>query len=463
MTDPRSAPARRPVAPEATAGARRGTRRARRLLVALAVVVGAALALHAAPAGAQAAVTKQQAVDQLDQVRTSIDETLSLLKSGQTDAAYEQARAGYLDHFERVEVPLRVAAPELTVKAEAQFAELRELIRNGGSVDDVRSRVVELRGTVDEAERRLTDVGIGAPALVVGQSFLIIFREGLEAVLLLSVLLGYLESTKATQYRRPILIGVGLAAVMTLATVVALQTVFAHIGAGREVLEAVVSLVAVAMLFWVSFWLISRLDHKRWLEFVKARVWSAVAVGSTASLVLIGFTAVYREGFETALFYQALLSFGTGLTKWVALGFGLGVAALAVVAFLIFKLGRRLPMRTFLSVAVVLVMVTSVAFLGNAVHQLQAADIIGYTPLTGWPRLPIFLAEATGYWPTVQTVVAQIVLAAVYVLGGVWMFVIKPRRDRAARRPTTGATGAPDTAPAPATSGTSGAATTAGA
>ena len=103
------------------------------------------------------------------------------------------------------------------------------------------------------------------------------------------------------------------------------------------------SLVAVAMLFWVSFWLISRLDHKRWLEFVKARVWSAVAVGSTMSLVLIGFTAVYREGFETALFYQALLSFGTGLTGYIALGFGLGVVALTVVSFFIFRLGRKLP------------------------------------------------------------------------------------------------------------------------
>ncbi len=274
-------------------------------------------------------------------------------------------------------------------------------------------------------------MGIGAPALIVGQSFLIIFREGLEVVLLLSVLLGYLEASKATQYRRPILIGVALAGVMTIITVIALQTVFAHIGAGREVLEAVVSLVAVAMLFWVSFWLISRLDHKRWLEFVKARVWSAVAVGSTMSLVLIGFTAVYREGFETALFYQALLSFGTGLTGYIALGFGLGVVALTIVSFLIFRLGRRLPMRTFLSVAVVLVMLTSVAFFGNAVHELQSADIIGYTALD-WPHLPIFLAQATGYWPTVQTVTAQLVLLAVYVLGAIYMFVIKPRRERAA-------------------------------
>ena len=418
----------------------------RRLLGALALVLALSTFLHVGPAAATTAtasqpssISKQEAITQLGNVRDSIDETLRLLKASDSpesrDAAFAQARSGYLDHFELVEIPLRVVDPGLTVKAEAQFAEIRELIRNDGSVDEVRTQIITRRGIVDDAERRLTDVGIGAPALVVGQSFLIIFREGLEVVLLLSVLLGYLEASKATQYRRPILIGVALAGVLTILTVIALQTVFAHIGAGREVLEAVVSLVAVAMLFWVSFWLISRLDHKRWLEFVKARVWSAVAVGSTMSLVLIGFTAVYREGFETALFYQALLSFGTGLTGYIALGFGLGVVALTVVAFLIFRLGRRLPMRTFLSVAVVLVMLTSVAFLGNAVHELQAADMIGYTALD-WPHMPIFLAQATGYWPTVQTIVAQLVLLGVYVLGAMYMFVIKPRRERAASRRT---------------------------
>lgn len=442
--------------------ASRSARSWRRLLAAAVVVLIGMAVWQAAPAGAQtSSVSKQDAVTQLGQVRDSIDETLHLIKDGQSQAAFDQAKSGYLDHFELVEIPLRVVDPTLTVNAEAKFAQIRELIRNGASTDEIRTNIVELRGIVDDAERRLTDTGISAPALVVGQSFLIIFREGLEVVLLLSILLGYLEASKATQYRRPILIGVALGAALTVVTVVALQTVFAHIGAGREVLEAVVSLVAVALLFWVSFWLISRLDHKRWLEFVKARVWNAVAVGSTMSLVLIGFTAVYREGFETALFYQALLSFGTGLTGWIALGFALGVVALAVVSFLIFRMGRRLPMRTFLSIAVILVMLTSVAFLGNAVHELQSADVVGYTPLVGWPRLHIFLAQATGYWPTVQTVVAQAVLLAVYVLGGVYVMVIKPRRERAADagRASGGSTGAsPAQSPAPTTPVSAGAA-----
>ena len=146
------------------------------------------------------------------------------------------------------------------------------------------------------------------------------------------------------------------------------------------------------------------------MEFLKARVWTAVSLGSAASLMLIGFTAVYREGFETVLFYQALFSFGRDSACWILLGFGLGVVVLAAVTYAIFKLGRRLPVKAFLSFAVVLLMATSIAFLGNAVYELQTADIIGYHPLVGWPRLPIYLAQAIGYCPMRETVFAQVAL-----------------------------------------------------
>ena len=196
---------------------------------------------------------------------------------------------------------------------------MRQAIRDGRT-GDVRDRIVELRGIVDEAERKLSSPGLTAPLLVTSQSFLIIFREGLEAVLLLSVLLGYLEAAKASQFRRPILWGVGLAVLATLLTVVAVHFVIELAPVGREVMEAATAILAVVVLFWVSFWLIARLEHERWMEFLKARVWTAVSLGSAASLMLIGFTAVYREGFETVLFYEALFSFGEGLAGWIVLG-----------------------------------------------------------------------------------------------------------------------------------------------
>ncbi len=424
-----------------------------RLLALVGIVVVALLVLAPAAGAAGNDVSKSQAIEQLQRVRVSINETLDLFKAGKDAQALQQSQQGYLNHFEYVEIPLRVADPQFTLDAESKFAEVRQSIRDGRT-DDVRTRIIELRSIIDDAERRLSSPGLTAPLLVTSQSFLIIFREGLEAVLLLSVLLGYLEAAKATQFRRPILWGVGFAVLATLLTVVAVHFIFELAPVGREVMEAATAILAVVVLFWVSFWLIARLEHERWMEFLKARVWTAVSLGSAASLMLIGFTAVYREGFETVLFYEALFSFGQGLGGWILLGFGLGIVALAGVTVAIFKLGRRLPVKAFLSLAVLLLMATSVAFLGNAVYELQTADIIGYHPLVGWPRLPIYLAQATGYYPTRETVFAQIALLAVYIIGALWMFVGRPmvqgRRGPAAVAPTTSVSDAPEPAREPA-------------
>jgi len=388
-------------------------------------------------------VGRDEAIDQLDVVRTSIDRTLGLVKDGKAEEAFAEAKDGYLSHFEQVEIPLRLADAQLTADAETQFAEIRGLITSGASTGEIREAIVELRGTIDTAERRLTSPGIGAPAVVLGQSFLIIFREGLEAVLLVSVLLGYLEAAKATQYRRPILWGMAVAAGATLITFLLLRTVLDALPFGREVLEALTAIVAVVVLFYVSFWLVARLEQKRWLEFLRARVWNAVSVGSTTALVLVGFTAVYREGFETALFYQALVSFGPGLGGPVLAGFALGVVALAVVSWAIFRLGRRLPIKTFLSCAVILLMATSLAFLGNAVRSLQEADVVGLHRWPDWPRAPIFLAQALGYWPSRETMSAQGALLAVYLAGALYVFVIRPRQRNEYRTPASSSPGSP--------------------
>ncbi len=401
----------------------------------------ASAAAAAAPARVtqSPSVSRDEAIRQLDTVRESIDRTLSLIKDGRDDQAFDEAKAGYLSHFEYVEIPLRVVDPQLTSDAETKFAEIRGLISSGASTAEIRSNIVELRGLIDDAERHLTDTGLGAPAVVFGQSFLIIFREGLEAVLLVSVLLGYLEAAKATQYRRPILWGMGVAALATVATFFVLRTALSALPVGREVLEAITALLAVAVLFYVSFWLIARLEQKRWLEFLRARVWSAVSVGSTMALVLVGFTAVYREGFETALFYQALLSFGPGLGVWVAAGLVAGIVALAVVSYVIFRLGRRIPLKAFLSTAVVLLMATSVAFLGNAVRSLQEADVIALHRWPDWPRAPIFLSQSLGYWPSRETITAQLALITVYAVGALYMFVLRPQLRRSTPTPAGGA------------------------
>lgn len=410
------------------------TRRSPAVVAGFLVVVAGLLLLAprvgAAPSAPGPSVSRAEAIKQLEVVRQSIDRTLALSKDGRSDQAFAEARAGYLSHFEYVEIPLRVVDAKLTSDAETKFAEIRGLISAHAPVSEIRSNIVDLRTLIDAAERRLTDAGVGAPAVVFGQSFIIIFREGLEAVLLISVLLGYLEAAKASRYRKPIVMGMAAAVPATVVVFLLLRTVLAALPVGREVIEAATALLAVVVLFYVSFWLIARLEQKRWLEFLRARVWTAVSVGSTTALVLVGFTALFREGFETALFYQALLSFGPGLGGAVAAGLVVGFAVLAVVAWLIFRLGRRIPMKAFLSTAVILLMATSVAFLGNAVRALQEADIVGLHRWPGWPKAPIFLSQSLGYWPSRETILAQGALTAIYLAGALYVFGIRPRLRR---------------------------------
>ena len=143
----------------------------------------------------------------------------------------------------------------------------------------------------------------------------------------------------------------------------------------REMLEAGTTIFATVVLFTISFWLFRRLDHRRWMEFLSAKVWAAGASGSALALAGVGFTAVFREGFETVLFYQALLFVTKGLEVWVAAGAAVALAVLVGVAIAIFRAGRRVPTKQFLAIAVGLLMALSVAFMGNAVRGLQKAAV----------------------------------------------------------------------------------------
>ena len=145
-------------------------------------MAGGAVALGAHPA--QAAATRRCRAPtrsrRCKRCAASIDRTLALIKEGKSDQAFEEAKDGYLNHFELVEIPLRVADNSLTIHAESLFAEIRTMIRNDDSEGEIRDKIVELRGVMDDVERKLTSTGLTAPALVLGQSFLIIFREGFE-------------------------------------------------------------------------------------------------------------------------------------------------------------------------------------------------------------------------------------------------------------------------------------------
>ena len=267
-------------------------------------------------------------------------------------------------------------------------------------MSEIKSSAAEIRAGLVDVDRTLADKGFAAPVLAFVFAFAILFREGVEVVLLLAILLGALSAGRASGYRKPLALGV-LAALAATALTWVLATVVLEIApVSASCSRASPPSLAVAVLFVVSFWLVSRLDHKHWLEFMRARVASAIAAGSAVAFAGLGFTAVYREGFETVLFYQALSIFAKGLGLYVALGFATAVIALAVVAYTVLKLGRRIPVKPMLIAGASTLLLLSVTFAGNAVRSLQGADWVSVTPVDGgWARLPVFLAELTGIHP----------------------------------------------------------------
>jgi high-affinity iron transporter len=393
----------------------------------LAVLATFAVSTPSHAAGDQLERGRQEMV----QARAKLSAALEAVKAGDRDEAYKLARSAYLDHFEFVEVPLRLRNPNLVLDSEFAFAQLRNEIRDGASVSDVRETTVDLRGKMLDIDRELAERGFAAPALAFGFSFSILFREGIEAVLLIAILLGSLAAGSAQNYKRPIGMGVLGAVFATGLTWVLFTVVLDLAPVNRELLEAITALVAVVMLIVVSFGLIQRLEHRRRMEFMRARTAAAIAAGSTAAFAGLGFTAVYREGFETVLFYQALALFAEGLGLWVWLGAAAAAVALAAAGYAILGLGRKLPLKPMLITGASILLVLSVAFVGNAVRSLQEADVLGVTPIRGdWARLPTFAAELTGIHPTREGIITQIVLLAVFVGGALWVFLLGPRLQR---------------------------------
>jgi high-affinity iron transporter len=401
-------------------------RRASALLLAAAFAV---LTLTAPAFGAGGDTSLERGRAEIARARAMLDQSLRAVKAGDRKRAYALSRTAYLDHFEFVEIPLRLRNPNLVLDTEFKYAKLRNDIRDGAPLGTIRSDTADVRSGLIDVDRELARKGLAAPAVAFGFSFSILFREGVEAVLLIAILLGSLAAGSASNYKRPLALGVGAALVAT-AVVFALATLVIDVAPlSRELLEAVTALVAVLVLIGVSFWLVSRLEHRRRMEFMRARVASAMAAGTTAAFVGLGFTAVFREGFETVLFYQALALFAQGLILWVVLGAVAAAIALGGVGYAILRLGKQLPLKPMLVTGAGILLLLSVAFVGNAVRSLQSADLLAATPVS-WPRLPVFLAELTGIHPTSQGLVVQAALLGVYVLGAVYVFAWQPTRRR---------------------------------
>ncbi len=368
----------------------------------------------------------------IDQIRIKLDESLKLYNEGKIQEALTTSRSAYLDSYEKVEIPLRPIDPDFTLDMEIKFAELRNLIQSNAGYEQVVKKTSEIKSGLDESERLVSGTGIVAPSIAFSTSFSIIFREGLESALIIGAIITYLEASRNQRFKKHVYYGIIMAAAATAVTWFIAQYIIEISGTSRELIEAIAGISAVAVLFWVSFWVLNKIETKRWIEFVKAKVWKATTTGSVMVFVMLSFFTVYREGFETVLFYQAILAFARYMEWYVIAGMVLGLAVIIGVALGVRKLGKKLPLRVLFGLTMGIGAYMSIAFMGNAIREFQEVGYISTTHMIGTiPRLDINLATMTGIHPTLETVVAQLILLSVYIIGSLYILILQPRKKKA--------------------------------
>jgi high-affinity iron transporter len=384
----------------------------------------AALARVAAVRSFQPDVSASANAEVFSRVRAQVESTYALARTGDTSAS-SRAFDAYMT-FEQVERSVRAKNPRLAAELETAFAALRTRAAGGATAAELDGIRRQLDAGLENAERVLGDEL--SPANLFLQSFVILLREGLEAILLVGALMTFLVKMGASHRKRDINIGVGAAIGASLLTAFALETVFHLTPAKREALEGATMVVATVVLFYVSYWLLSKMEVAKWNHFVKSKVQDALTSGSGLALAAAAFLAVYREGFETVLFYKALfLSGGTsGGTMPILAGILLGSVVMVGVYIAISRFGLRLPLKPFFGVTSAFLYYMAFVFGGKGIADLQEGGLLPTTIVPGAPRVPTL-----GIYPTVESLLAQGVLLALLVVALAWTFLVEPRRRKA--------------------------------
>lgn len=245
------------------------------------------------------------------------------------------------------------------------------------------------------------------------QSGLILLREGIEALLVISALAAFLHRAGAGEKRKALFLGAGAALLASIAGAVVLEVFLG--GAHDDRVEAIVMLVAALLMFYVSGWLYLKQDPRAWQSGLRDIADRALSAGTTLSLVAIAFLAVFREGAETILFLHALAVSAGGWSAGFWIGLALAAVALAAIWIAIDAFAARLPLKPLFLLTSAFLFVMGLRFVGGAIQELQELQLIAYTeaPAAG-------LLGMLGFNPTVEALWAQGAFVALAVAGALY-------------------------------------------
>jgi len=365
----------------------------------------------------------KRAENAIAQSRKLLDTSLRIFKNGgDIDEAADIAFDAYLA-YEKIESGLKSKRKELGFRLESSFSRYRAEIKRQADFPHVEKIHAGIHQDLTQALQVLQEE-IGFSGLFI-QSLSIIVREGFEAILIIAALIAFLIKSRNRDKLKSIYTGVTLGVIGSFLTAYIAHEVLHLSTASQELMEGWIMLFAVVVLFWVSYWLVSKIEAEKWQSYITHKMKTAVSTGSAFALGGVAFLSVYREGFETVLFYKALYLYAGDATEGIVPGFFAGSAMLALVYYLINKAGVKLPIKWFFAFTSVFLYYMAFTFMGKGLHELQMGQLIPMTPA-------IFAPEITwlGMYPTWETLIGQSVLVLAYVFALVYTFGIKPEVEQ---------------------------------
>lgn len=339
-----------------------------------------------------------------------LDKAFVAYQDGAHKEAYQYAVEAYLEGFELVESNINAQDTSLRLDIEKAMTGLRNKIRAGEDVDVIKNDIAAITQQLNQAEDLLSSNTLSGGAAFAG-AFFILLREGLEAILVVAALAAFLVRTERRDGLRYIHIGWISALVLGFFTWWISVELVDISGTSREITEGVGALLATVVLLYVGFWLHDKTSAAKWQAFIEKNIQKALTSGTLWTLAGLSFIAVYREAFETILFYQALWVQSEGPGRSMAVGgFATAIGGLVVLAWLIMRYSARLPLRQFFGITGGLMFVLAIVFAGKGVAALQAAGMIVSSPV------PFFRFDLLGIYPNLQGLLLQGVLISVAVI-----------------------------------------------
>ena len=384
----------------------------------------AALLLFLPAIPADAAQTWQQIHDRIG---VQMDQVYEIYKTGNAEGAKDAVNDIYYGIYEKdgLESAVRSGISSKSANlTEYQFYTLKKVIRAGAPQAEVEAEGAKLLDMIQAEVTTLETKGVesGGWAMFL-QAFLILLREGIEAIFVLVGIIAYLgraghEKELSTVYNWAIA-GIIMSFVTAYLFVEVLDNTTTT-GSGREIIEGCTALFAVLVLLGTSAWMGGKSNAKAWKSYIDKQVKLTLSTGKSRALGAAVFLAVYREGAEVILFYQALFNNAVGDVDMIWAGFVTACLALALIFFLMQRGALRIPIGPFFKVTSAFMFILAVTFLGGGLKELQEADVISTSVIEA---VPVPSIDLLGLYPTYETIVPQILL----ILAAVAMVSYKKR------------------------------------